>query len=182
MSGFQLARSLEGKGFLWTMPFSFYILQQIFLIVLECPTSVRHPAKQVKIECMQVCIALVQDRNVVGMHNWSRTVLYSACVLLVVMQLLCLVLLYIEVMLLERKAFSMHELDTFLPYCFSGCVFFLCLGIFYMFRPNMSFVAPVQEKVVVGLFFLGAILCLSFSWLFHTVYCHSEGVSRLFSK
>ncbi|XP_033019102.1 adiponectin receptor protein 2 isoform X2 [Lacerta agilis] len=63
-----------------------------------------------------------------------------------------------------------------------GCVFFLCLGIFYMFRPNMSFVAPVQEKVVVGVFFLGAILCLSFSWLFHTVYCHSEGVSRLFSK
>ncbi|OXB53136.1 hypothetical protein ASZ78_007225, partial [Callipepla squamata] len=63
-----------------------------------------------------------------------------------------------------------------------GCVFFLCLGIFYMFRPNMSFVAPVQEKVVVGLFFLGAILCLSFSWLFHTVYCHSEGVSRLFSN
>ncbi|KAG9470953.1 hypothetical protein GDO78_016223 [Eleutherodactylus coqui] len=63
-----------------------------------------------------------------------------------------------------------------------GCVFFLCLGIFYMFRPNMAFVAPVQEKVVFGLFFLGAILCLSFSWLFHTVYCHSEGVSRVFSK
>ncbi|KAJ8382017.1 hypothetical protein SKAU_G00027950 [Synaphobranchus kaupii] len=63
-----------------------------------------------------------------------------------------------------------------------GCLFFLCLGIFYMFRPNMSFVAPVQEKVVIGMFFLGAILCLSFSWLFHTVYCHSEGVSRVFSK
>ncbi|XP_060632694.1 adiponectin receptor protein 2 [Anolis sagrei] len=63
-----------------------------------------------------------------------------------------------------------------------GCVFFLCLGIFYMFRPNMTFVAPLQEKVVVGVFFLGAILCLSFSWLFHTVYCHSEGVSRVFSK
>nr|XP_033808356.1 adiponectin receptor protein 2 isoform X1 [Geotrypetes seraphini] len=63
-----------------------------------------------------------------------------------------------------------------------GCVFFLCLGVFYMFRPNISFVAPVQEKVVIGLFFLGAILCLSFSWLFHTVYCHSEGVSRVFSK
>ncbi|XP_031754470.1 adiponectin receptor protein 2 isoform X1 [Xenopus tropicalis] len=63
-----------------------------------------------------------------------------------------------------------------------GCVFFLCLGIFYMFRPNMAFIAPVQEKVVFGMFFLGAILCLSFSWLFHTVYCHSEGVSRVFSK
>ncbi|KAM3588128.1 uncharacterized protein V6R79_022069 [Siganus canaliculatus] len=63
-----------------------------------------------------------------------------------------------------------------------GCLFFLCLGLMYMFRPNMSFVAPVQEKVVIGMFFLGAILCLSFSWLFHTVYCHSEGVSRVFSK
>uniref|UniRef100_A0A3Q2Y4T1 Adiponectin receptor 2 n=1 Tax=Hippocampus comes TaxID=109280 RepID=A0A3Q2Y4T1_HIPCM len=51
-----------------------------------------------------------------------------------------------------------------------GCLFFLCLGLMYMFRPNMSFVAPVQEKVAVGMFFLGAILCLSFSWLFHTVY------------
>ncbi|KAI2665524.1 Adiponectin receptor protein 2 [Labeo rohita] len=63
-----------------------------------------------------------------------------------------------------------------------GCLFFLCLGIVYMFRPNMSFVAPFQEKIVIGAFFLGAILCLSFSWLFHTVYCHSEGVSRVFSK
>ncbi|RVE56771.1 hypothetical protein OJAV_G00224430 [Oryzias javanicus] len=63
-----------------------------------------------------------------------------------------------------------------------GCLFFLCLGLMYMFRPNMSFVAPVQEKVVIGVFFLGAILCLSFSWLFHTVYCHSEGVSKVFSK
>lgn len=63
-----------------------------------------------------------------------------------------------------------------------GCVFFLCLGVFYMFRPNITFVAPVQEKVAVGMFFLGAILCLCFSWLFHTVYCHSEAVSRMFSK
>ncbi|CAB1419035.1 unnamed protein product [Pleuronectes platessa] len=63
-----------------------------------------------------------------------------------------------------------------------GCLFFLFLGLMYMFSPNKSFVAPVQEKVVIGVFFLGAILCLSFSWLFHTVYCHSEGVSRVFSK
>ncbi|MBN3304573.1 PAQR2 protein, partial [Amia calva] len=63
-----------------------------------------------------------------------------------------------------------------------GCLFFICLGIVYMFRPNMTFVAPFQEKIVIGMFFLGAILCLSFSWVFHTVYCHSEGVSRVFSK
>lgn len=183
MSDFQLARSIKGKRFLWTMPFSFYILQQIFFVVLECPMACRASCKTIETrESMQVFITLVLGGNGVGMHNLSRAVLYSACALLVLMQLLCLVLLYIKVLLLERKAFSMHLLDTILPYFFSGCVFFLCLGIFYMFRPNMSFVAPVQEKVVVGLFFLGAILCLSFSWLFHTVYCHSEGVSRLFSK
>ncbi|KAJ7427112.1 hypothetical protein WISP_09604 [Willisornis vidua] len=63
-----------------------------------------------------------------------------------------------------------------------GFVLFLCLGILTMLRPNMDFMAPLQEKVVFGMFFLGAVLCLSFSWLFHTVYCHSEKVSRTFSK
>ncbi|XP_018964313.1 adiponectin receptor protein 1-like isoform X2 [Cyprinus carpio] len=63
-----------------------------------------------------------------------------------------------------------------------GLILFLCLGTLTMLRPNVSFMAPVQEKVVFGMFFLGAVLCLSFSWLFHTVYCHSEKVSRTFSK
>ncbi|XP_050812266.1 adiponectin receptor protein 1 isoform X1 [Gopherus flavomarginatus] len=63
-----------------------------------------------------------------------------------------------------------------------GFVMFLFLGILTMLRPNMYFMAPLQEKVVFGIFFLGAVLCLSFSWLFHTVYCHSEKVSRTFSK
>ncbi|XP_048409589.1 adiponectin receptor protein 1-like isoform X1 [Stegostoma tigrinum] len=63
-----------------------------------------------------------------------------------------------------------------------GFVFFLGLGILTLLRPNMYFMAPLQEKVVFGMFFLGAVLCLSFSWLFHTVYCHSEKVSRTFSK
>lgn len=63
-----------------------------------------------------------------------------------------------------------------------GCLFFFCLGLMYMFRPNTAFAAPFQEKIVIGIFFVGAILCLSFSWLFHTVYCHSEHVSRVFSK
>ncbi|KAF4012119.1 hypothetical protein G4228_003600 [Cervus hanglu yarkandensis] len=51
-----------------------------------------------------------------------------------------------------------------------GFVLFLFLGILTMLRPNMYFMAPLQEKVVFGMFFLGAVLCLSFSWLFHTVY------------
>lgn len=63
-----------------------------------------------------------------------------------------------------------------------GLILFICLGTLTMLRPNMYFMAPLQEKVVFGMFFLGAVLCLSFSWLFHTVYCHSEKVSRTFSK
>ncbi|XP_015197781.2 adiponectin receptor protein 1a isoform X1 [Lepisosteus oculatus] len=63
-----------------------------------------------------------------------------------------------------------------------GLILFLCLGILTMLRPNVYFMAPLQEKVVFGMFFLGAVLCLCFSWLFHTVYCHSEKVSRTFSK
>uniref|UniRef100_A0A8C5P3J5 Adiponectin receptor protein 1 pseudogene n=1 Tax=Jaculus jaculus TaxID=51337 RepID=A0A8C5P3J5_JACJA len=63
-----------------------------------------------------------------------------------------------------------------------GFVLFLCLGILTMLQTNMYFIAPLQEKVVFGMFFLGTVLCLSFSWLFHTVYCHSEKISRTFSK
>ena len=74
-----------------------------------------------------------------------------------------------------KSIFRIHtETGNIRPHLLS-CVFFLCLGFFYMFRSNISFAAPLQEKVVFGLFFLGAILCLSFSWLFHTVCCHSEG-------
>ncbi|CAH8543358.1 unnamed protein product [Schistosoma guineensis] len=39
-----------------------------------------------------------------------------------------------------------------------------------------------QEKMVVQVFFTSAILALGFSWLFHTVYCHSERVGKLFNK
>ncbi|KAG7253114.1 hypothetical protein CRUP_008110, partial [Coryphaenoides rupestris] len=63
----------------------------------------------------------------------------------------------------------------------TGLIMFICLGTLTLLRPNMYFMAPLQEKVVLGMFFLGAVLCLSFSWLFHTVYCHSEKVSRTFS-
>lgn len=149
----------------------------------ECATCCQDSCRMSKnTERVQAWIASVWNKNLVEKCNWSMEELFSACVPLFAMQFLCLLHLRTKAMLFERKAFSLHKIDTFLPYGLSGCVFFLCLGIFYMFRPNMSFVAPVQEKVVVGLFFLGAILCLSFSWLFHTVYCHSEGVSRLFSK
>ncbi|XP_067884514.1 adiponectin receptor protein 1-like isoform X2 [Heterodontus francisci] len=81
-----------------------------------------------------------------------------------------------------RSIFRLHTETGNIWTHLIGFLFFLILGVIYMFRPNINFVAPVQEKVVFGMFFLGAVLCLCFSWLFHTVYCHSEKVSRTFSK
>ncbi|XP_028669177.1 adiponectin receptor protein 1-like isoform X1 [Erpetoichthys calabaricus] len=81
-----------------------------------------------------------------------------------------------------RSIFRLHTETGNIWTHLIGFFFFLILGIGYMFSPNINFVAPVQEKVVFGMFFLGAVLCLCFSWLFHTVYCHSEKVSRTFSK
>ncbi|WAR25189.1 ADRL-like protein, partial [Mya arenaria] len=39
-----------------------------------------------------------------------------------------------------------------------------------------------QEKAVFSAFFVGAIVCLGFSWVFHTVFNHSQGVGKLFNK
>ncbi|XP_039366459.1 adiponectin receptor protein 2-like isoform X3 [Mauremys reevesii] len=81
-----------------------------------------------------------------------------------------------------RSIFRLHTETGNIWTHLIGFLFFLILGIGYMFSPNVNYVAPVQERVVFGMFFLGATLCLCFSWLFHTVYCHSERVSRTFSK
>ncbi|XP_038237272.1 adiponectin receptor protein 2-like [Dermochelys coriacea] len=81
-----------------------------------------------------------------------------------------------------RSIFRLHTETGNIWTHLIGSLFFLVLGIGYMFSPNMNYRAPVQERVVFGTFFLGATLCLCFSCLFHTVYCHSERVSRTFSK
>ena len=39
-----------------------------------------------------------------------------------------------------------------------------------------------QDKIIFGMFFLGAICCLGLSFAFHTVQCHSPTVGKLFSK
>lgn len=59
-----------------------------------------------------------------------------------------------------------------------GCVFF----IFGMI--NFLSVTPFvfEEKFIFSAFFVGAILCLGFSTLFHTLMCHSEFVCTLFRK
>lgn len=70
MSGFRLARSLEGKGFLSTMPFFFLHFATDFSIVQECPTSCQASCKTSEnMESVQIYTASVQDTNVVGMNN-----------------------------------------------------------------------------------------------------------------
>ncbi|XP_045469164.1 adiponectin receptor protein isoform X4 [Harmonia axyridis] len=61
-----------------------------------------------------------------------------------------------------------------------GCVAFIGIATYFLLRPKIEI--ELQEKIVFGAFFVGAIICLGFSALFHTVNCHSQFVGKLFSK
>jgi len=62
----------------------------------------------------------------------------------------------------------------------AGFMAFILVAVWFLASPSAEM--HWQEKVVFSAFFAGAILCLGFSWLFHTLYCHSEEVGRLFCK
>lgn len=57
---------------------------------------------------------------------------------------------------------------------------FIGIAIFFITRPPIEI--QLEEKLVFGTFFAGAIICLGMSFAFHTVHCHSECVGKLFSK
>lgn len=63
---------------------------------------------------------------------------------------------------------------------FTGCVAFIGIAIFFLTQPPIEI--QLEEKLVFGTFFAGAITCLGMSFAFHTVHCHSECVGKLFSK
>jgi len=63
-----------------------------------------------------------------------------------------------------------------------GVIFFIGICIHFLCLPATRFISAWQEKIVFFLFFLGAVLCLCFSTLFHTMGCHSERVFRIFGK
>lgn len=63
---------------------------------------------------------------------------------------------------------------------FLGMVAFLGVATYFLSRPSIEI--QLQEKLVFGAFFFGAIICLGFSFAFHTLCCHSETVGKLFSK
>ncbi|KAH8310273.1 hypothetical protein KR044_000363 [Drosophila immigrans] len=61
-----------------------------------------------------------------------------------------------------------------------GCLAFIGVAVYFISRPTDEI--QFQEKIVFGAFFIGAIICLGFSFAFHTLSCHSVTVGRLFSK
>ncbi|XP_044762759.1 adiponectin receptor protein isoform X3 [Coccinella septempunctata] len=61
-----------------------------------------------------------------------------------------------------------------------GCVAFIGLATYFLLSPPIE--VEFEEKLIFSLFFLGAILCLGLSTLFHTVCCHSQSILNVFSK
>eukprot|EP00092_Neocalanus_flemingeri_P016466 GFUD01017819.1.p1 GENE.GFUD01017819.1~~GFUD01017819.1.p1 ORF type:complete len:462 (-),score=121.18 GFUD01017819.1:826-2211(-) len=66
-----------------------------------------------------------------------------------------------------------------------GFVAFVTVAIVFYVKPlcdQCHTDLALREKLIFLFFFIGAILCLGLSSLFHTVCCHSEHISKLFCK
>lgn len=63
---------------------------------------------------------------------------------------------------------------------FIGAISFMAIASYFLTRPNAEI--QFQEKIIFGTFFMGAIICLLCSALFHTFYCYSPKVCKLFNK
>jgi adiponectin receptor len=61
-----------------------------------------------------------------------------------------------------------------------GTLVFIVLAIYFLTRPTSE--VQIDKKLIFGSFFLGAIVCLLCSTLYHTLYCHSPKISKLFGK
>lgn len=66
-----------------------------------------------------------------------------------------------------------------------GFLAFITITIVFYIQPLCDYChvdIKLADKLIFLFFFIGAILCLGLSSLFHTVCCHSEWVSKLFCK
>lgn len=61
-----------------------------------------------------------------------------------------------------------------------GMLTFMSIAVYVLTTQYVDFMW--QDIAVHSVFFVCAITCLGFSWVYHTVFCHSEGVYKLFSK
>ncbi|XP_078595697.1 uncharacterized protein LOC144872879 isoform X5 [Branchiostoma floridae x Branchiostoma japonicum] len=82
-----------------------------------------------------------------------------------------------------RSMFRIHSETGNIWTHFLGCLAFIAVAIYFLVkRSSADMHSPLTEKFVCGAFFLGAVLCLGFSWIFHTVYCHSERTAKIFGR
>lgn len=80
-----------------------------------------------------------------------------------------------------RSVFSLHSETVNIWTHLIGSL--ILVGITFWFFVRPSNVPYTWQKVVVFLaFFISAVACMTFSWLYHTLYCHSVQMSKLFSK
>ncbi|OXA60600.1 adiponectin receptor protein [Folsomia candida] len=59
-----------------------------------------------------------------------------------------------------------------------GALAFIGEAIHFMNQEKI----PLEQKLVISVFFFGAVTCFSLSATFHAIHCHSESVCKLFSK
>ncbi|VDK86637.1 unnamed protein product [Litomosoides sigmodontis] len=79
-----------------------------------------------------------------------------------------------------KSIFSLHTETGNIWTHMYGCVAFIGAATWFLTRP--STLVQLEDKIVFGIYFVGAVACLGLSFAFHTVQCHSVEVGKLFSK
>jgi len=79
-----------------------------------------------------------------------------------------------------KSVFRMHTETGNIWTHLVGCLAFMLIMIYFITRSHEQIHS--QEKYVFSVFFCGAICCLGFSSVYHTLICHSEHVGKVFSK
>ncbi|CAL4069310.1 unnamed protein product, partial [Meganyctiphanes norvegica] len=77
-----------------------------------------------------------------------------------------------------KSVFKLHSETGNIWTHLVGCIAFIYVMIYFLSVSPIVF----EEKFIFSTFFLGAILCLGFSTLLHTLGCHSESSCKLFGK
>jgi len=84
-----------------------------------------------------------------------------------------------------KSVFRIHTETGNIWTHFIGFIAFVVLTVLFYYKPLCEYCnadIDISEKLIFLYFFVSAILCLGLSTLFHTVTCHSEHVSKIFSK
>ncbi|GAU93702.1 hypothetical protein RvY_05600-2 [Ramazzottius varieornatus] len=79
-----------------------------------------------------------------------------------------------------RSIFSIHTETGNIWTHLIGCILFIGIAVYFFLPAEQEF--PAGEKWAFAAFFAGAIVCMGFSFLYHTLYCHSERVGLVFGK